>query len=349
MRTFRISGDYEEVDQAFGSSTDVRERERLQTIRMGMSGQYSIAEIAEALGRSRTVIWRWADKYRKSGIVGLLERKAAPGKKGKLGPEVIEEITKGLQEGRWKRAKETRAWLKTTHKVKLSLKGMYYWLGKLGGVLKVPRKTHAKKDAAAAECFKAELSSRLKALNIPEGKPVRVWMEDEHRYGLISVLRKVWTLRGCKPVSPYQTRYQWGYLYGALEVEGSGATEFLFSPTVNIEASQAFLNQIAASDKDAEHVVIWDGAGFHQKPGTHPIPERVHLLQLPPYSPELNPVEKLWDQLKDEIGNHLYETLEEIEATITPLLEAYWSDARKVRSLIGNGWLQAQVNTSSPV
>ena len=95
--------------------------------------------------------------------------------------------------------------------------------------------------------------------------------------------------------------------------------------------------------------MIWDGAGFHQKPGAHPIPERVHLLALPPYSPELNPVEKLWDQLKDEIGNQLYETLEEIEAAITPLLEAYWSDARKVRSLIGNGWLQAQVNTSSPV
>lgn len=349
MRTFRIAGDYEEVDEAFDSSTDVRQRERLQTIRMGMSGQYSIADIAEALGRSRAIIWQWANKYRKAGIAGLLERKTAPGNKGKLEPAVIEEITTGLKEGRWKRAKETRAWLETTHGVKLSLKGVYYWLGKLGGVLKVPRKTHAKKDAAAAESFKEELADRLKALNIPEGKPVRVWMEDEHRYGLISVLRKVWTLRGCKPVSPYQTRYQWGYLYGALEVEGSGATEFLFSPTVNIDASQAFLNQIAASDQEAEHVVIWDGAGFHQKPGAHPIPERVHLLALPPYSPELNPVEKLWDQLKDEIGNHLYETLEEIETAITPLLEAYWSDAKKVRSLIGNGWLQAQVNTSSPV
>ena len=231
----------------------------------------------------------------------------------------------------------------------MSLKGVYYWLGKLGGVLKVPRKTHAKKDAAAAVEFKAELSGRLKELNIPEGKPVRIWMEDEHRYGLITVLRKVWTLPGCKPVSPYQTRYQWGYVYGALEVEGNGATEFLFSPTVNIEASEAFLQQIAASDKECEHVVIWDGAGFHQKPGAHPIPERIHLLQLPAYSPELNPVEKLWDQLKDEIGNHLYEPLDEIEAAITPLLEAYWSDAQKVRSLIGNGWLQAQVNTSSPV
>lgn len=55
---------------------------------------------------------------------------------------------------------------------------MYYWLQKLGGVLKGPRKTHAKKDAAAAEGFNDELADRLKALNILEGKAVRVWMED---------------------------------------------------------------------------------------------------------------------------------------------------------------------------
>jgi len=50
----------------------------------------------------------------------------------KLEPAVIEEITKGLQEGRWKRAKETRAWLEATHGVKLGRKGFYYRLGKLG-------------------------------------------------------------------------------------------------------------------------------------------------------------------------------------------------------------------------
>ena len=347
MRRFRITGDYQEIDDAFSSSTDVREKERLQAVRMGMSGQYSIVQIAETIGRSRAVIWRWADKYRKGGIEGLLERRTPPGGKPQFGPEVIEEITSGLKEGRWKRAKELRVWLEETHGVKLTLKGVYYWLGKLGGVLKVPRKTHAKKDAVAAESFKAELCGQLSKLNLPKNKRVRVWIEDEHRYGLISVLRKVWTLRGCKPVSPYQTRYQWGYVFGALEVEGNGASEFLFSPAANIHASEAFLKQIAASDEDAEHVVIWDGAGFHPKAGAHPLPERIHLVQLPPYSPELNPVEKLWDQLKDEIGNRVYETLEQIETAIMPLLEAYWSSAEKVWSLIGNGWLQAQVNTLS--
>lgn len=83
--------------------------ERPQTIRMGISGEYSIAEIAGALGRRRAIIWQWANKFRKGGITELLERKSAPGKRGKLEPAVIEEITKGQKEGRWNWTKETRA------------------------------------------------------------------------------------------------------------------------------------------------------------------------------------------------------------------------------------------------
>ncbi len=181
MRTFRISGDYEEVNEevneAFKTSEDVRDRERLQTVRMGMSGQYRIEEIATALGRSATVVLRWANAYRRGGITGLLKRKKPPGKKASLGAQTVEEMTKGLKKGRWKRAKEVRDWLESDQGVRLTLKGTYYWLGKLGGVLKVPRKTHAKKDAEAAERFKAELSGKLEALNLPKGKPVRVWIE----------------------------------------------------------------------------------------------------------------------------------------------------------------------------
>jgi transposase len=119
------------------------------------------------LGRSPTVVLRWANAYRRGGITRLLQRKKPPGKKASLGAQTVEEMTKGLKEGRWKRAKEVRAWLESDQGVRLTLKGTYYWLGKLGGVLKVPRKTHAKKDAEAAERFKAELSGKLEALDLP--------------------------------------------------------------------------------------------------------------------------------------------------------------------------------------
>jgi hypothetical protein len=97
---------------------------------------------------------------------------------------------------------------------------------------------------------------------------------------------------GYKPTAPYQTKYQWGYLHSALEVGGDGRAEALFLPTVSLECSRIFLAQIAASDPHADHIVIWDQAGFHQATGQTCVP-RVRILSLPPYCPELNPVEKL--------------------------------------------------------
>jgi hypothetical protein len=66
---------------------------------------------------------------------------------------VLEEFQAGLKVGQWKRAKEIQQWLQSRHQVKLGLKGVYYWLGKLGGVLKVPHKAHAPKDATQAVEF----------------------------------------------------------------------------------------------------------------------------------------------------------------------------------------------------
>jgi len=115
---------------------------------------------------------------------------------------------------------------RTRHQVKLGLKGVYYWLGKLGGVLKVPRKTHAKKDAAQGAEFQQTLCDKLKNLSVAGGKPARLWVIDEHRYGLIPVVRKCRTLKGLRPTAPYQTKYECGCLYSALEVDGENAAEF---------------------------------------------------------------------------------------------------------------------------
>jgi hypothetical protein len=154
--------------------------------------------------------------------------------------------------------------------------------------LKVPRKTHAQKDAAAAEQFQRTLCEQLASLNVAGGRSVRLWVADEHRYGLIPVVRKCWTLRGVRPTVPYRTKYEWAYLYSALEVDGQNAAEFLCLPEVSLEMSGLFLKHLAASDPNAEHIVIWDQAGFHPKPNLHAVPERVHLVALPPCQRLLN-------------------------------------------------------------
>jgi hypothetical protein len=252
--------------------------------------------------------------------------------------------------GRWRRARDLLLWLQQEHGIEMGLSGAYYYLGKAGGVLKVPRKTHAKKDAAQAELFKAELAAQLQGLPLEAGRAVRVWVADEHRYGLISVLRRCWGLRGARVTAPYQTKYTWGYLHSALEVDGQHAAQALFSSSVNLETSGKFLEQIAQSDPQAQHVVIWDQAGFHPRAGHPTVPAGVHLLSLPPYSPELNPVEKIGAFIKDAVCNQVWQTMEAIEAAISAELEPLWKIPQRVAQLIGEeSWLSAQLNVSEKI
>lgn len=171
---------------------------------------------------------------------GLLEREHGGGAVAQVGGPVLAELKAGLKEGRWKRAKEIQQWMEQRHQKKLGLTGVYYWLGKLGGVLKVPRKAHALKNAVETGEFQNTLCDKLKSLNVAGGKPVRIWVADEHCYGLIPVVRRCWTLRGMRPVAPYQTKYEWGYLYSALEVDGQNAAEFACLPRASLEVSQLF-------------------------------------------------------------------------------------------------------------
>jgi len=173
---------------------------------------------------------------------------------------------------------------------------------------------------------------------------VRVWVADEHRFGLISVVRRCWSLRGVRAKAPYHTKYQWGYLHSALEVDGEHGAQALFSNSVNLETSGKFLEQIVQSDPLSQHVVIWDQAGFHPRCGDPAIPAGIHLLSLPPYSPELNPVEKPGAFIKDAVANQVWHTLATIEDAIAQELRPFWKIPERVKQLIGENWLSAQLN-----
>jgi len=337
------------VTEALATCQKTTDQQRLLAMRLAASGQLTADQIAEHVGISRRQFFNWVSALKEGGVEGLLAREHGGGAAPQVQGKVLEEFQAGLKVGQWKRAKEIQQWLQSQHQVKLGLKGVYYWLGKLGGVLKVPRKSHAKKDAAKVAEFQQELCGKLKNLNVAGGKPVRLWVVDEHRYGLIPVVRKCWTLRGERPTAPYQTKYEWGYLYSALEVDGKNAAQFLCLPRVDLEMSRLFLEHLVALDPQAEHVVIQDRAGFHLNPELHELPAGVQVLPLPPYSPELNPVEAIGDVIKDRIGNALWATLEALEEAIGEELRPIYESAERVRSLVSHGWLIDQVNATATV
>jgi transposase len=105
------------------------------------------------------------------------------------------------------------------------------------------------------------------------------------------------------------------------------------------------VKELVARDPEAIHIMIWDRAGFHPKADSPELSESIRLLPLPAYSPELNPVESLWDPVKRRIANDVWETLENIEAAISEVLEPFWRQVEQVQSLLGDSWLTRGVAT----
>ena len=267
------------------------------------------------------------------------------GRAPSLNPEQQQAWLEELKRGRFRTQVEMGSWLRKEHGVSLSRQGIDYWVKKFKARLKVPRPSHIKKQKEEAENFKRDFIHKLEALPISSGQSVKVWIQDEGRYGLKSFTRRVWGLPGERVVVGSQQKYEWGYVYGALECT-SGAAEFAYLPTVNQELMYKFLHQIALSDPAAEHVVVYDQAGFHFNPGDSRLPDRVHVICLPAYSPELNPVEKVWDYLKDAICNRVYPSLEELEAAISERLSPIWEDSARCLGFVGQGWLRLSANNT---
>jgi transposase len=327
------------------SATDPRDKERLQVVLWATRGQHSLDELARLAGRARSTIQIWLDHFTAGGLAKLLERETPPGKTSPVAAAPVQaQLQAGLKAGHWRTAGQVAAWLQEAHGIKRATKSLYYWLGKVGGALRVPRPCHVKQNPEAVAAFRAELEQNLEKLHLPKDRAVKIWVADESRFGLHTQSRRCWALRGQRVVRAQEQRYEWEYVYGAVEVV-EGLAQFQFLPSVSLELSRGFLQQIAQSDPHAEHVVIWDQAGFHPRSGDAQLPARIHLLALPPYSPELNPVEGLWDQTQDVTCNQHFTDLDRLEEALTRALRPFWETPARALSLVHH-WLHTQANTT---
>lgn len=146
MKKLKVTGPEspEAVEAAYQASEEKHARERLLAIRLGQQGQYTLQEIGEIVGRSRSTIARWVKAFRQGGIEGLLRRQHK-GSAGRVPEAVQQAIVEGLRQGSWKRAREIQAWL-AQRGISLTCSGVYYWLYKLKASWKLPRKSHVKKS-----------------------------------------------------------------------------------------------------------------------------------------------------------------------------------------------------------
>jgi transposase len=138
-------------------------------------------------------------------------------------------------------------------------------------------------------------------------KRLLIFHQDEARFGQQGTLTRVWAPKGSRPPAVKQTEYEYLWVVGAVCAE-TGQAEAILAPNLNTGVMNAFLREFSRSlAADVHAVLIWDGAGFHRS-GALQVPANVSLIELPPYSPQLNPIENLRHYLRSHHwSNRWYE------------------------------------------
>lgn len=180
------------------------------------------------------------------------------------------------------------------------------------------------KNVVESETFRDEFSQRVcQAISEKRSKSenVRVFSQDETRYGLLGPMRRRITQRGIKPIAKLNPCYESVYLYGAVEPL-TGERFFLEFSHLTSDCFQCFLEKFSEAFSESLNLLVLDNGRFHQAKSLK-IPENVVLLFLPPYSPELNPIERLWQDFKAKLFTQTYKTLEAMQAKVSEILEGY--------------------------
>jgi transposase len=160
---------------------------------------------------------------------------------------------------------------------------------------------------------------------------VRVFSQDESRIGLLTVRRRRLTARGVQPVGSVQHIFEWCYVYGAV-APTTGESFFLELPYLNAETFQLFIDAFAQAFPDSLNILLLDNSGAHT--ARYLLwPENVRCVWVPPYCPELNPIERVWRDMKDQLAWTIFPDLDTLQDAVGDLLRAY--ETSTLQSLTG--------------
>jgi transposase len=172
---------------------------------------------------------------------------------------------------------------------------------------------------------------------------VRVFSQDESRFGLLTVRRRRVTARGVQPVGSVQHVFEWFYVYGAV-APASGERFFLELPCLNAEMFQLFLDAFAQAFPDSLNLLLLDNSGAHTAQRLR-WPENLRGVWLPPYCPELNPIERVWRNLKDDMAWEQFTDLPAQLETVAHSLQEY--DAPTLQALASYTYLIEAIHALS--
>jgi transposase len=314
-----IAESADELKEQMNKQFKAREKGRLQALYLLKSGKcQQIIEIAEILGRSRSTIHRWFHIYEQGGLAQLIGAGKKPGRKRLIPNWASAKLERRLQQPRgFKSYLEIQQWLESECGIKVRYHVVHELVRyRLGAKRKRPRPVRQNQDHEAVEDFPERLTEDLLLLvaNFSSTSKIRYWCEDESRFGLKTIERSKITAKGVQPIGMSQWIFKTIWLYGIVEpITG----EYVFWEFSHLDSIcfEAFLDSFSQQYPDEIHIIQLDNSGAHTASQIE-IPDNIKLLFQPPYSPELNPIERLWKFLKDQLAWQLWTDLDELTSEI---------------------------------
>ena len=161
---------------------------------------------------------------------------------------------------------------------------------------------------------------------------------DEARFGRISDTRQCWCPKPFLPICSSMVTQEYTYAYAAVSVS-DGKMDSLILPYVNGDCMQIFLEEVADRHPDERIIMIMDNAGWHRNELLK-MPGNLRVLNLPPYSPELNPVEHIWDDLREKsFHNRVFDSIDSLEDHLTIALRNMENNQERVHSIVAWPWI----------
>lgn len=343
----------EELARKYKKCQDPIESRRWHLLWKISSGK-SIRESTEIVGLNYQYGKRIVKKYNELGEEGVKNRRKIAkkevhtgGRERLLNEEELGELAKALKEkpadgGIWTGRKVARWIEKKTGREKVWEQRGWDYLKKLDYSWQRPRPKHRKGDSEAQREFKENrLPERMKEIQEknPE-KKVELWFFDEHRIGLKPILRKTWNKRGERPIAIVEPRYQWLYVYGFVEPK-TGKTLWYLIPRVNTKWLNIVYEQFARDAGVGEEkliLLVEDQAGWHRSEKVE-VPFGIEREHLPPYSPELQPAERLWVLVDEPLVNEHFKSIEEIEEILIKRCQVLMEQQEEIKNITNYHWL----------
>jgi transposase len=331
-------------DTPYRLTSDPREKIRFLAMIHLQEGK-TFTEIGKNLKVDRHTVAEWLKRFEYEGVRGMGDKKRSGrnttlprSKEDRFKKEVakLQEDREGGHVG----GEDIRRMLKEVFGAEYSLSGVYDLLKRIGMVWITGRTVHPNADMEAQNEFRDNFTEKAKDVlpaDIDINK-VDIWFQDEARVGQRGTATRIWTEKGSRTGIVMQQQFNSVYIFGAVCPLNDEAVGIVM-PYADTSATETHLKIISQQVLEGRHaLIIVDRAAWHTTPKLH-VPENISLLPLPPYSPELNPTEQVWEQLRrNSLSNRCFKNYEAIVDACCDAWNFFTAIPGTIKSLCSRKW-----------